>query len=152
MPTYIVGNFSEYEKADSIAQTDNSSLDMVFGDKADFTITKNTDEDVDCLLYTSGVAEAELEGEALTNKETKYQTDLAETGIVLPLSPLELWAAPERKAKEEELNSKYCNMDPKDYASYADLSDVELKSEEPVCCQQLYEMCIRDRDYTKYIK
>lgn len=54
MPTYIVGNFSEYERADSIAQTDNSSLDMVFGDKADFTITKNTDEDVELQMDLPG--------------------------------------------------------------------------------------------------
>lgn len=98
-------------------------------------------------LKVMGVAEDKLEGEALANKETKYQTDLAEAGIVLPLSPLELWAAPERKAKEEELNKKYCNMDPKDYENYLDLSDVELKSEEPMCCQQLYgilDKCIQE--------
>lgn len=54
MPTYIVGHFSEYEKADSAAQTDTTSLEMVFGDKADFTITKNIDEDVEIQMDLPG--------------------------------------------------------------------------------------------------
>lgn len=98
-------------------------------------------------LEIKGSAKTKLDDEAIANIESNYKTQLETTGVVLPLSPLFLWSDPERMEKEKELNAKYCNVDPKDFATYMDLNDVILKSEEPVACQELYSVldkCIQE--------
>lgn len=98
-------------------------------------------------LEVKGAAKRELDDEAIANLEANYQADLETKGIVLPLSPLFLWSDSVRMEKEKEINAKYSNVDPKDFETYMDLSDVILKSEEPVACQELYavlDKCIQE--------
>lgn len=98
-------------------------------------------------LKVMGLAEPEFNDEAIAAKEASYKSDLEEKGVVFPLPPVPVWSSPERVAKEEELNAKYCNVDLKDFASYLDMSDVTIKPEEPVACQQLYAIldgCIQE--------
>ena len=98
-------------------------------------------------LDVKGAAKAALDDTAIANLEKNYKTTLETSGIVLPLSPLFMWSDPERVAKEQEINAKYSNVDPKDFETYMDLTDVQLKSEEPVACQELYgvlDQCIQE--------
>lgn len=98
-------------------------------------------------LDVKGETKKKLDDEAIANKESEYQNDLKTNGIVLPLSPMFLWSDPERIKTEKEINEKYSNVDSKDFATYMDLSDVILKNEEPVACQELYgvlDKCIQE--------
>lgn len=98
-------------------------------------------------LKVMGLAEPVLDEAATASKEATYKSDIKEKGVVFPMPPVPVWSAPERAEKEEELNAKYCNVDKKDFASYLDMSDVIIKPEEPVACQQLYAVldgCIQE--------
>ena len=89
----------------------------------------------------------DLDDAAYANKEKSYQTSLEENNIILPKEAFSLWSDPERIAKENELRSKYTNVDEKDYASYFESKDVTLHAEEPIACQQLYAVldgCIQE--------
>lgn len=98
-------------------------------------------------LELIGYANIQLDEETWANKEKDYQTQLEENKIVFPLSPMTLWADPDRLSREKELNKKYCNVADADVTTYMDLSDTILKPEEPACCQQLYAVldgCIQE--------
>ncbi|MBQ2614908.1 MAG: extracellular solute-binding protein [Clostridia bacterium] len=111
------------------------------------TATKEEVEAAFDWLKVMGLAEPNLDDAATAAKEATYKADLEEKGVVFPMAPIPVWSAPERVAKEEELNAKYCNVDKKNFASYMDMSDVTIKPEEPVACQQLYAVldgCIQE--------
>ena len=89
----------------------------------------------------------DLDDAAYANKEKNYETQLAENSIILPKEAFSLWSDPERINKENELRSKYANVDEKDFASDFESKDVILHAEEPIACQQLYAVldgCIQE--------
>lgn len=59
-------------------------------------------------------------------------------GIPIPKA-VQIWNSDERNALNDELAEKYRNIDVKLYESFADTSDVTIKAEEPMNCQELYK-------------
>ncbi len=70
----------------------------------------------------------------------KYEKTIADGGIVLPQELLGIWRSDERDAKMKEILSDYANVDMKNFADYYDFKGVTLRPEEPISCQQLYEV------------
>lgn len=69
-----------------------------------------------------------------------YQKTIDEGGVIFPKSFFGIWNSEERNKKDEEIRSKYANVDIKDYEDYASFEDVTIRPEESACCQQLYSV------------
>ena len=70
----------------------------------------------------------------------------AEGIIVLDQTPFKIWTNGERMDAETEIKRKYVNINPADFKDYYEFKDVTIKSEEPMCCQELYntfDACIQ---------
>lgn len=88
-----------------------------------------------------------LDDKAIENMKIGLQATLDNNGLVLDRTPFPIWVDKERDAQTREIMEQYTNVDSKDYVSYFDFSDVTLKAEEPVACQQLYAVldgCIQE--------
>jgi len=72
---------------------------------------------------------------------------IEENGIVLPGATLPLASDAESLRITNEAQAPYVNIPMENCQSGLDLSDVTIKPEEPVCCQQLYavlDKCIQE--------
>lgn len=82
----------------------------------------------------------DLDEEQIKNKEIEYQKTLDDGGIVLNKLSFDLWTDPKRMEQENEISSRFTNVDPADYEDYFSFKDVIIRPEEPVCCQELYSV------------
>ena len=89
-------------------------------------------------LDIMGTSKYQIDDQTAENLDKNYKTSLETSGVVFPTAGFSIWADPERTAKEEEIRGRYANVDKKDFASYMDTSDVILRPEDPVACQELY--------------
>ena len=89
----------------------------------------------------------EFEGYAPRNSEeqlsaldaaTKSATEQGQ--IVTGRSLVNVYVGKEYIEKREEILKKYINVDIRNFVEYLDSNDVVIRPEEPVCCQQLYEV------------
>lgn len=60
--------------------------------------------------------------------------------IVLPCEAFKLWSNPERDETIKQIYAKSANTDYSDYASYFESTDVIIKPEPEVACQELYSI------------
>ena len=80
----------------------------------------------------------EITEETATQLDAKYKLD-NEKGSVVGINGLRIWGNPERVKKEKEIQAKYVNVDLGLFKTYEDYSDVTLRPEEPMNCQELYK-------------
>lgn len=69
-----------------------------------------------------------------------YEHRVTTGGIIMPKELLGVWRSDERDAKMEEILADYANVEAKNYEDYYDFTGMTLRTEEPVCCQQLYSV------------
>lgn len=83
----------------------------------------------------------------LQTLEETYKTNRDEGRLVLGRDVFNTWENQETIEKKTQVASKYCNVDMKDYEHYFAFEGVQLKPEEPMCCQELYavlDKCIQE--------
>ena len=80
----------------------------------------------------------ELSDSQTEKLEANYQRTIENGGIVLNKNAFNVWTSTDRLSKENMIASKYSNVKDEDYANYYAFDGVEIKPEEPVCCQELY--------------
>lgn len=111
------------------------------GGAVEFFDAKESQENIDAALtwyIEQGGFALEITPQQLEKSENNYKTQIENGRIVLPKLAFPDFV---NRVGEEELDSlraSYSNVDYADYADYYSFEDVELKAEEPVCCQQLY--------------
>ena len=72
--------------------------------------------------------------------DTKYK-GLAEKGFIVGVAPFSVWNENSEVEKyTKETIDKYANVDVSYFADYMDYSKVTIKPEEPVNCQELYQV------------
>ena len=88
------------------------------------------------------VTDSMKEAWELSAKQTVYGG-----GIVLASDIFPKWINTDRTKIQEEIFGKYVNVDMANYQHYIDFNNVIIKSEYPVCCQELYSVldgCIQE--------
>lgn len=60
-------------------------------------------------------------------------------GFVVGVKGLQIWDSPEFNEAYEAVMSEYRNVDPRFFESINNSENVELRAEEPMCCQELYK-------------
>lgn len=84
--------------------------------------------------------------EAKYEKNAKTASE-AKTSFIMTKTPMKVINNPEITELYEKVYSKYSNVDMKDYEDYFSFENVEIRPEEPACCQQLYSIldkCIQE--------
>ena len=74
------------------------------------------------------------------NIRTNCENTIEKGGIVFPKELFSQWESEDRKTKIEKIYGEYANVDIRNYENYMDFSDVIIRPEEPVLCQQLYSI------------
>lgn len=103
----------------------------------------STQEQLDaCFKYLNANGSGpEVTEEVKTEMEKSKKINVEKgyvVGIPIPKA-VQIWNSDERNALNDELAEKYRNIDVKLYESFADTSDVTIKAEEPMNCQELYK-------------
>lgn len=122
---------------------------MPKGDKERYSQTGGT-----AVMFAPNATEEEIDatmkwldfnGNLVTFSETQIaQSDNSwrikkqENALIIPKAPFSIWIDSERNEITDGIRAKYANVDIKDFDDYIDLSNVTLKTEEPVCAQELY--------------
>ncbi len=79
--------------------------------------------------------------------EASYKA-MNETGKLVGLKPVSPWNDDAEAVKErDKIIDKYVNVDKKQISQYANFDGIKLRTEEPVCCQDLYgilDSCIQE--------
>lgn len=104
------------------------------------------------LMFT-GVS-PNLTDEEAENLGATQKLEAENNGIVLPQEAFPIWVKGERNEKTNAVYQKYANVDIKDYEQYLNFEDVTIKSEVPVCCQELYSVldkCVQEIETNKSI-
>ncbi len=74
------------------------------------------------------------------NIRTNCENTIEKGGIVFPKELFSQWESEDRKTKIEKIYGEYANVDIRNYENYMDFSDVIIRPEEAVLCQQLYSI------------
>lgn len=88
-----------------------------------------------------------ISDEQMKALEEKHRITNEEGGVVMNRDAFNVYENEDTISKKEQAASKYCNIDPKDYEDYFKFEGVQIKPEEPVCCQELYatlDKCIQE--------
>lgn len=88
-----------------------------------------------------------LTEESIANMKETFKQTIEGNGIVLDQDAFSLWAADERIEKEKEIRKEFTNIDHKNYEDYYSFTDVTIRPEVPVCCQELYSIldkCVQE--------
>lgn len=99
-----------------------------------------TDEQIDAAfkwLELSGMTPS-VNDEIRTSVENNAQVRFDE-GKIVGVEAMPIYVSPERTALENEVNSKFANVDVKMFEDYLNNKEVELHVEEPVNTQELYK-------------
>lgn len=99
-----------------------------------------TEEEIDAVfkwLEVSGKS-PKIEDHAISALETELKAANEEGWIVASKNFYDIWINKDRLEAEEEIRSKYTNVEPKNFDDYFKFDDVIVKPEEPVECQALY--------------
>lgn len=102
-------------------------------------------------LAFTGVS-PDLTDEEAENLASTQKLEAENNGIVLPSEAFPIWVKGERNEKTNAVYQKYSNVDIKDYEQYLGFEGVEIKSEIPVCCQELYSVldkCVQEIETNK---
>lgn len=91
----------------------------------------------DWLTLTGYGSEVDADSKASIENHMK---DVRDLGAIVGIKGLEIWKAGPVNQAYEEARNKYRNVDPENFREYDDFSKVELRSEEPVHCQDLYDV------------
>ncbi len=70
----------------------------------------------------------------------RYYKDLNQLGSVVGYTGLEIWKSGPICDAYDEARKKYCNVDVNNFREYDSFDSTTLKSEEPVHCQDLYDV------------
>ena len=102
-----------------------------------------SDEEINAALawyIEQGGFDSKITDESLKKSEENYNAQLEAGRIILPSSSAAMQVCINREGEEKlkALQDQYSNVDAKDYNDYFDFGKVQLKAEEPVCCQELY--------------
>lgn len=81
------------------------------------------------------------------NLRTNYKTVVEKGGVVLDRESYDVWTLPEAVEERRAIRREFVNVDPDDYSSYFDATDLQVNLEPKACCQQLYavlDKCIQE--------
>lgn len=91
-------------------------------------------------LKTIGVS-PDADEETMEAEEKNFQLDVEQGNVVLPKkATFELWVGNDSAEKMQAIRDRYVNVSPADFEDYYGFNDVIIKTEEPVCCQELYSV------------
>ena len=110
---------------------------------------KSTDEELDAAFKWLEVVGTtpNVNDDIIASWDAKYKQDNQDNVAVLDQEPFKIWVSKDRVEAENEIRRKYMNIYPRDYQEYYSFADIAVRSEEPVCCQDLYELfdsCIQE--------
>lgn len=111
------------------------------GGAIEFINADADEEDINAALTwykEKGGFDLEVTDEMVRNTEESLKTELEKGRIILPEDAFPNFVNRAGSEKMTALREKYTNVDPADFADYYSFKDVQLRAEEPVCCQQLY--------------
>lgn len=77
--------------------------------------------------------------ESKKNLEEAYKVKVAENQVI-GIKPYDIWKSGDLLEYDDQLRAKYANCDPENFKFYNEFKDVTIKPEEPLYCQQLYQI------------